>query len=232
MKKDKEQKQALSLRLQGMSLLDIAATLGVSKGSVSAWVRNIPIPEKFTNEFRTARKLKREEVRKAIIKEKTDKKNFIKEHVYEHLEKVAKTGEPLFNDIRLLSGDGRWMIPSPLSYTGKRYIKDLYVYEHRLVMEMHIGRLLGKEEVVHHINEDKLDNRLDNLKILTVTTHAVKHRKIALPVSLICDYCGAIFKREKSKYKKDKIHKFCCLSHANSYQQKERRIKLYKNIEM
>lgn len=35
--------------------------------------------------------------------------------------------------------------------------------EHRLIMEESIGRKLDKKEIVHHINMDKLDNRLDNL---------------------------------------------------------------------
>lgn len=228
-KKENEQKQARILRLQGMSLLNIARTLGVSKGSVSVWVRSIPTPEMFTNEYRTNRKLEKIALKKEAIKEKVDRRNYIKEHLYEHLKRVSETGEPLFQDIRVLSGDRRWMVPSPLNYMGKRYIKNIYVYEHRLIIEMHLGRLLSNEEVVHHINENKLDNRLINLKIMTVTAHVNKHRKAAQPISLICDYCGIPFEREKSKYKKDRIHKFCCLSHANSFQQMERRKRLKKS---
>lgn len=230
-KKEKEQKLALELRQQGMSLLNIAKELNVSKGSVSAWVRSIPIPEKFTKSYRATKKAHRKKVINKIRQEKSNRKKYLKEHVYEHLEHVSKTGLPLFNDIRLLSGDERWMIPVPFNYKGKAYIKNLYVYEHRLIMEQYLNRLLTDNEVVHHINEDKLDNRLANLTLTSTEEHIKKHiHKEAVLIPLICDFCNNTFERLKRKHNKNNKHKFCCLSHAVRFQQKERRKRLRSNI--
>jgi hypothetical protein len=55
--------------------------------------------------------------------------------------------------------------------------KDGYVMEHRLVMEAHLGRYLKEGEVVHHINHNRKDNRLENLLVMTREEHTQLHMK-------------------------------------------------------
>lgn len=53
-----------------------------------------------------------------------------------------------------------------------------YRYEHRVVMEQHLGRTLRRDEIVHHLNGIRHDNRVQNLCIVTNKTH--ENRTLAL----------------------------------------------------
>lgn len=50
-----------------------------------------------------------------------------------------------------------------------------YAYEHILVAEAVIGRSLRADEVVHHANHDKTDNRPENLVVTTAPVHMREH---------------------------------------------------------
>ena len=170
--------RARELRKAGKSLNEIVRIVGASKGSVSVWVRDIPQPEKFTKEFRHKQKLERLE---KLKREREKNKGGRKE--------------------RVISGDGRWMVPVPPGYKGKTYINGFYIYEHRLKMEIRLGRLLRAGEVVHHKDEDRLNNEDDNLILKTNRTHPLLHNKPKGVIQLKCSFCGKFFLKELRNYK-------------------------------
>jgi hypothetical protein len=42
-------------------------------------------------------------------------------------------------------------------------------------MQEHLGRQLGREEQIHHLNKIKTDNRIENLEVLDIAEHARLH---------------------------------------------------------
>ena len=106
--------------------------------------------------------------------------------------------------------------------------KNNYVLEHRAVVENHLGRLLSNDEVVHHINGNKKDNRVENLLILSEEEHAKLHGATVghKMVKLKCPWCGKIFSIEKRQSFLDKPTKYqctCCSSKCRG--------KLYSKIQ-
>ena len=49
-----------------------------------------------------------------------------------------------------------------------------YIREHRFIIEQYLGRYLKSQERPHHLNNDKQDNRLENLYLFNSET---KHQK-------------------------------------------------------
>lgn len=57
-------------------------------------------------------------------------------------------------------------------------VKGKRVFEHRYIMENHLGRKLTFNETVHHIDGNRNNNKLTNLEVLTRSEHTIKyHRK-------------------------------------------------------
>ena len=94
---------------------------------------------------------------------------FGKKHSEETRKKMSKSHaiivgdkNPRWKGGRINNGTGYIFIYSPEHpYCNNRK----YVFEHRLVMEKHLGRYLKPEERVHHKNSVLNDNRIENLTL-------------------------------------------------------------------
>ena len=75
-----------------------------------------------------------------------------------------------------------------------------YICEHRLVMSEHLGRPITMDEVVHHINGDPADNRLENLQLTTFQEHPTIHwpRQLQEEIPCACG-CGEILQKFDDK---------------------------------
>lgn len=79
-----------------------------------------------------------------------------------HLARIQRDGEPGAADAKVAAtGEGH------VSVHGYRVVRQdgRPVHHHRVVMEEALGRRLWPDENVHHINGDRLDNRIENLEL-------------------------------------------------------------------
>lgn len=85
----------------------------------------------------------------------------------------------------------------PLSY------KDGKTYYHRHMMAIKLERWVLSEENVHHIDDNKLNNNINNLEILSRKEHSDLHNP-RLKSNIICKICKVEFYPSTSK-----TSKFC-----------------------
>lgn len=74
--------------------------------------------------------------------------------------------------------------------SNPRATREGYVYTHVLAAEKKLGRLLNPEECVHHLDENKYNNELDNLIVFkTKADHAAFHKGVEMVLDGDVWYC-------------------------------------------
>lgn len=78
-----------------------------------------------------------------------------------------------------IQGEKHWNYKGGWLQSGYKYvcINGEQLAEHRYLMEQHFGRKLEEDEIVHHINGNRTDNRIENLEVVTRAEHIEIHRK-------------------------------------------------------
>ena len=68
---------------------------------------------------------------------------------------------------------GGWHVKQASGYVRVFSSKGKWKYEHRIVAEKNLG--LTDDLCVHHKNDKKWDNRVENLEVLTTSEHRKRH---------------------------------------------------------
>lgn len=108
------------------------------------------------------------------------------------------------------------------------------VYYHRHVLSLSIGRWMKPDEIAHHIDENRSNNKSENL-ILTNSSDHGKHHHPVEDKEVNCAFCGNLFLRLASTPKRKR--RFCsneCLSRYNKINgkpKKPRKIRESRKVE-
>ena len=133
---------------QEYSLEMIAKKYGKSIGSVNYWFRKYDIPRRSHKEAN-------------ILRDKLLRRD------YTFLFERSPAEHPNWKGGRRINCAGYVELRIP---EHPRARKNGYVFEHLIVAEQHYGEIT-KDYVIHHINGNKQDNRIENLMVLTQKEH-------------------------------------------------------------
>jgi hypothetical protein len=118
---------------------------------------------------------------KTVFKCKSNSKRYSRAYCSKACKKINVSGpnSPFWSGGRRVKHSGHILVYQP---EHPRAVAR-YVPEHRLIVEQDLGRILRKEEFVHHIDCSKTNNRLDNLVVVSNWQHNKAHASLEHCVS-------------------------------------------------
>lgn len=123
------------------------------------------------------------------------------------------------------------LVKAPENFPGKKY-RNKYCLEHHLVYWNAHNIVPKSNEVIHHINENRFDNRIENLELITRKNHSNYHssKKGRFYVDIQCPNCRKIFTIPFNKcfIQKHSSYTCCCRQCSGVFASK---IKLIKNFD-
>ena len=108
-----------------------------------------------------------------------------------------------------------------LAWNG-RYMAFNGIAVHRLIWEEHFGTI-HDGLCVHHINNDKFDNRIENLELISRADHCVLHQPrlgFRSPIARVCKICGGT--RNEKEVKTEPHRHMCNKCRGSRYSQKRK----------
>lgn len=154
--------------VEELTMKEVASKLGIAVGSVYNYLHKYEIPTKPAHQGNKGRKHTEEARKKMSLANKG------KKYSEETRKKIAEAKRKGGIGHKKKRGDGYIAIYFP---DHPKSNKEGYLMEHDLIMECIIGRHLKDDEVVHHKNRIRHDNRKENLELLTIKEHASLHSK-------------------------------------------------------
>lgn len=149
----------------------VAEEIGIATGSVYNYLKRFGIKTRDKNDYETTEK-QRAAGRKAGASRRG------KKCTEEQIKRMSEAQKGRYRHKTKYGGFAKQRADGYIAIYAPKHpacTADGMVMEHRLVMEENIGRYLTENEVVHHKNHKRNDNRIENLQLMTISEHARFH---------------------------------------------------------
>ena len=121
-------------------------------------------------------------------------------------------------------------VTAPENYPGKTYEFGNRILEHHLVWWLNTGEVVGDGFIIHHKNENKTDNRFENLEKMEIGEHTSLHKTTNSFITYTCPSCGVEFSRSERIHKSRKSKNVYCSNKCSSSSTKNGRNEISDDV--